>query len=102
MVTISSVGLRLDKNLQRKIEEVKNEEAVDKSTAVRMLMDAGYKEWKYRRALDKLRGNEVSLWRAAKLAGMPLWNFITLLKKEEGIEWVQFNPKDRLAPKSRR
>ena len=99
---ISSVGLRLNKKLQREIDEVKTEEAIDKSTAVRMLVDAGYKDWKYRKALNKLKQNEVSLWQAAKLAGMPLWDFITLFKKEDGIEWVQFNPKDQLAPKNRR
>ena len=97
---MTSVGLRLDKKLERAIDEVKNEESVDKSTAVRMLVDVGYKEWRLRKALSELKENKVSLWQAAKIAGMSLWDFTDLLKKEEGIEWVEFNPKkDQLAPK---
>lgn len=52
---MSSVGLRLNKKLKKAIDEVEKEEAVDKSTAVRMLVDAGYKEWRFRKALDQLR-----------------------------------------------
>lgn len=92
----------MSKKIQREIDEVRNEEIVDKSTAIRMLVDAGYKEWKYKKALAELRQSRVSLWQAAKLAGMPLWEFIAILKKEEGIEWVEFNPRDQLVPRNSR
>lgn len=99
---MASVGIRLDKKLEKAIDEVKKEEAVDKSTAVRLLVDAGYKEWRLGKALDQLRANRVTSWEAAKIAGMSLWDFTTLLKKEEGIEWAEFNPEDQLAPRRRR
>ncbi len=97
-----SVGVRLDKKLEKAIDEVKKEELVDKSTAVRMLVDAGYKEWRSRKAIAQLRANQVTLWEAARIAGMPLWDFADLLKKEEGMEWVEFNPKDRLVVSKRK
>ena len=98
-----SVGLRLNRELEKAIDQVKKEESVDKSTAVRMLVDAGYKDWRLRKALDRLRTNEITLWEAAKTAGMPLWDFVGILKKEgEGIEWTEFNPKDQLAPKKKK
>ncbi|MHB1907817.1 MAG: UPF0175 family protein [Nitrososphaerales archaeon] len=102
-ISLTSVGLRLDKKLEKAIDEVKDKESIDKSTAIRMLVDVGYKEWKLRKALTELKENKVSLWQASKIAGMSLWDFTDLLKKEEGIEWAEFNPKeDQLALKHRR
>jgi len=98
---MTAVGVRLRKELERAINDVKKEESVDKSTAVRMLMDTGYKKWKLRRAVDQLRAEKVTLWEAARIAGMSLWDFIALIKKEEGIEWAEFNQMDALLRKRR-
>ncbi|MGA2875210.1 MAG: hypothetical protein ABSE82_06685 [Nitrososphaerales archaeon] len=99
---MTAVGVRLSKELERAIDDVKKEESIDKSTAVRMLVDTGYKEWRFRRAIDQLRAEKVTLWEAARIAGMPLWDFIALIKKEEGIEWAEFNQGDELLQKRRR
>ena|SRR5579863_3688324 len=99
---MTAVGVRLSKELEKAISDVKKEESVDKSTAVRMLVDAGYKEWRLRKALDRLRAHKATLWEASRIAGVSLWDFIAALKKEEGIEWIEFNPKDELGRKSRR
>ena len=99
---MTAVGVRLSKELERAIDDVKKEESIDKSTAVRMLVDTGYKEWRFRRAIDQLRAEKVTLWEAARIAGMPLWDFIALIKKEEGIEWAEFNQEDELLQKRRR
>ena len=96
---MTAVGVRLSKELERAIDDVKKEESIDKSTAVRMLVDTGYKEWRFRRAIDQLRAEKVTLWEAARIAGMPLWDFIALIKKEEGIEWAEFNQGDELLRK---
>ena len=61
----------------------------------------GYKEWKLRRALDQLKAGKVTLCEAARIAGMPLWDFIALIKKEEGIEWAEFDQRDELLQKRR-
>ncbi|MBS7649447.1 UPF0175 family protein [Candidatus Bathyarchaeota archaeon] len=75
--------------MERAIEEVVKEESVDKSTALRMLVHTGYREWRLKRALERLREGRVSLWKASEMAGMTLWDFIDLVKKE-GIEWAEF------------
>ncbi|MGA2875932.1 MAG: hypothetical protein ABSE82_10410 [Nitrososphaerales archaeon] len=95
-------GVRLSKDLERAIDDVKKEESVDKSMAVRMLMDTGYKKWKLRKAIVQLTAEKVTLWEAARIAGVPLWDFIALIKKEEGIEWAEFNQEDELLQKRRR
>jgi len=96
---MTAVGVRLSKELERAIDDVKKEESVDKSTAVRMLMDTGYKKWKLRKSIVQLRAEKVTLWEAARIAGMPLWEFVALIKKEEGIEWAEFNQGDELLRK---
>ena len=84
-------GVRLDSELDRDVEEVVREESVDKSTALRMLVGEGYKEWKLKRALQQLREGKISMWQASKMAGMTLWDFVVTVKKEEGIEWTEFD-----------
>ncbi len=85
----SILGVRLTKEMERAVEEVVKEESVDKSTALRILVHIGYREWRLKRALEKLREGRISLWKASEMAGMTLWDFIDLVKKE-GIEWAEF------------
>lgn len=85
----SITGVRLTKGLEKAVDEVVKEESVDKSTAVRLLVDIGYREWRLRNGLQKLREGKVSLWKASEIAGMSLWDFLLVVKKE-GIEWVEF------------
>jgi len=89
------LGVRSTKALEKAVDEVVREESVDKSTAVRLLVDMGYREWRLKRALQKLREGKVSMWRASEIAGVSLWDFITVVKKE-GIEWVGFEAKETL------
>jgi len=89
-------GVRLDRELDRDVEEVVKEESVDKSTALRMLVGEGYRGWKLKKAMRKLREGEVSVWQASKISGMALLDFLALLKKEEGIEWAEFDTSETL------
>ncbi len=90
-------GVRLDAELTKAVDEVVEEESVDKSTALRKLVGEGYRGWRLKRALQQLRAGKVSVWEASSVAGMPLWDFLTLLKKEEGIEWAEFDVKETLS-----
>jgi predicted HTH domain antitoxin len=91
-----TVAFRLDSELDRDLKEVVREESVDKSTAMRMLVSAGYREWRLKRALQQLREGRISVWQASDGMGMALWDFVALLKKEEGIEWVEFETNEIL------
>ena len=90
-------GVRLDAELTRAVNEVVERECVDKSTALRKLVGEGYRGWRLKRALQQLREGKVSVWEASSIAGMPLWDFLALLKKEEGIEWAEFDVNDTLS-----
>jgi predicted HTH domain antitoxin len=100
MATRKITGVRLDSELERAVEEVVKQESVDKSTALRMLVGEGYKEWKLRRAIQQLKDGKVSVWKASKLAGMTLWDFVEMIKKEDGLRWAEFDTKELLSGKS--
>jgi predicted HTH domain antitoxin len=89
MVAVSVTGIRFPEALEKAVDEVVNEESVDKSTAVRLLVDIGYREWRLRKALQGLREGKVSLWKASEMAGMSLWDLLLVVEKE-GIEWAEF------------
>jgi len=95
MAMTSIMGVRFTKALEKVVDEVVREESVDKSTAVRLLVDIGYKEWKLRKALQQLREGKVSLWKASEIAGMSLWDFLLVVRKE-GIEWAEFEAEELL------
>jgi len=98
-VTKKITGVRLDAELTKAVDEVVEQESVDKSTALRKLVGEGYRGWRLKRALQKLREGKVSAWEASKIAGVPLWDFLTMLKKEEGMEWAEFDVKETLSKK---
>ncbi len=89
-------GVRFDAELEKAVREVEKQESVDKSTALRMLVAGGYKDWKLRRALRQLKEGKISIWQASKMAGMTLWDFTSVVKKEEGMEWAEFDTRELL------
>jgi hypothetical protein len=95
-----TIAFRLDSELDRELKEVVREESVDKSTAMRMLVSAGYREWRLKRALQQLREGKISVWQASDRVGMALWDFVPLLKKEEGIEWAEFETSETLGTRA--
>ncbi len=92
------IGVRLDDELERAVEDVTKQESIDKSTALRMLVGEGYREWRLKRALQHLREGKVSIWQASKMAEMSIWDFTAVVKKE-GIEWAEFEPRELLTNK---
>ena len=97
MVAKKITGVRLDAELTKAVDEVVEQESVDKSTALRKLVGEGYRGWRLKRALQQLRESKISVWEASRTAGLPLWDFLALLKKEEGVEWVEFDLKETLS-----
>ncbi len=79
--------------LQRIITEVAKIEGVDRSTALRKLVERGAQEWRRERALELLKKGEVSLWKASELAGVSLWEMVDIVN-EAGVQWVAYTPED--------
>jgi metal-responsive CopG/Arc/MetJ family transcriptional regulator len=78
MFTIST---RIDEEILKEIEEMINENGIDRSDAIRQLLKMGIKEYKLKKALDSLRARKITLWKAAEIAGMTYREMLNKLKE---------------------
>lgn len=54
---------------------------LDKSSAIRRLLERGIKGWKLDRAIGEYRDGRVSLMKASEMADITVWEFIDELKR---------------------
>lgn len=87
------LGARVPKEIEQHLAEFMRLEGVDKSTAVRKILERGISEWRTERALKLLGEGKVTFARAAELAGVSLWELADLVK-ERKVEWVHLTPQD--------
>lgn len=79
--------------MEKDLEEFMKKEKVDKSIAVRKLLDSGLQEWKLARALKLLERGEVTFSKAAKISGLDIWTFAEKVENSD-IIWVKMTPED--------
>lgn len=84
---MGTVSARLPEELEEELEAYLDAERLDRSTAVRRLLEAGLEEWRRDLALERLAEGEATLSRAAELAGMDVWSFASLAR-ERDVAWV--------------
>ncbi len=74
---------RAPKELAQKIEELAEKEHLDKSALMRRLLAEAVERKSREDALKIYKEGKASLWKAAKLAGISLWEMIDLVAKED-------------------
>ena len=79
------VTTRVPDDLYDAIELIQETERTDRSTAVKRLIERGVEEWKLDAAIRRYRDGEVSLGKAAEIAGVSYWQFLDLLESR-GVE----------------
>ncbi len=79
-----TVSVRLDKGLSKILEKIEKP-YLDKSSFMRELLKLGLKEYRLELAIEKYLRDEVSMWKAAEIAGTSLRK-MNEIKKEKGIE----------------
>ena len=79
----TTVTTRVPDDLSREIMEFAKEEKVNRSTEVRKLLAKAVRLKKIEHALEKYRKKEITIGRAAEIAGMPLREMIATSAKEE-------------------
>lgn len=87
------LGARVPEEIERYLTEFMKLEGVDKSTAVRKILERGISEWREERALELLRQGKITFARAAELAGVSLWEMSELVRDRK-IEWVHLSPEE--------
>lgn len=79
------VTTRVPEELFEAIEEVREAEQTDRSTAVKRLLQRGIADWRVETAIRRYRDGEVSMGRAVEIADLSRWRFLDLLD-ERGID----------------
>lgn len=87
------LGARVPAEIERYLSEFMRLEGVDKSTAVRKILERGISDWRRERALRLLGEGKITFARAAELAGVSLWELMELVR-EQKIEWVHLTPRE--------
>lgn len=87
------LGARVPEEIEQHLAEFMKLEGVDKSTAVRKILERGISEWRRERALKLLGEGKVTFARAAELADISLWELVELVR-ERKVEWVHLTPRE--------
>ena len=80
----TSIVARVEDALAKDIEFLQQKEKLDKSAIIRRLLARAVKDEKIEYALGSYRKKEISLARAAEIAGIPLADFLKIAA-EQGI-----------------
>jgi predicted HTH domain antitoxin len=84
---MGTISARLPDDLEAELEAYVETENLDRSTAVRKLLAEGLEEWRHSHALRRLADGDVTLSRAAEIAGVSVWE-MRALASEQNVSWV--------------
>lgn len=78
-----TVTTRVNEELSKRINEIAEEEGLDKSTVVRKFLADGTKNWLIEKSLEDYEEGRTTLWQAADRCGLSLWETIQEAEKRE-------------------
>ncbi|MCD6491453.1 MAG: UPF0175 family protein [Candidatus Njordarchaeia archaeon] len=81
----SIVTSRIPKELLEKIMLLAKEAKVDRSTIIRKILERGLREELIEYAIRKIQSGELTLWKAAELINISLWDLIDEIRKRKVI-----------------
>lgn len=70
------INIRLKSDLAAALDRVAREEALDRATAIRRLLETSIRQWELERALRGYQTGELSIGRAAEEAGLTQWELL--------------------------
>ncbi len=83
------ISTRLPPEIKKEIEWYARKEKVGKSVALRRILERGLKEVKLEHALDEYSKGKVTLWKAAELAGISLWEMTDVVRERRiGVRYT--------------
>jgi predicted HTH domain antitoxin len=82
---MKTVTTRIPEDDETALSELEAEMSTDRSEVLRRLIREGLEDWRKEKALEKLRNHELTLRKAAELAGVSYAEMLTLAS-EEGID----------------
>lgn len=67
--------------IARGLREYMEVHGLDKSSAIRRLLEKGIKDWKLERAVEDYRSGRASLMKASEIAELSVWEFVDELNR---------------------
>jgi predicted HTH domain antitoxin len=86
------ISARLPKDRIKLIEEIAQEEKIDKSSILERALEQYIREWALKKALELYRNGKITLSRAAEIADLSIWEIIDILEKRKII--IQYDVED--------
>jgi metal-responsive CopG/Arc/MetJ family transcriptional regulator len=65
---MTTISARIDEKIADEIDRIMRKKGIDRSSAIRELLQIGIKEYRQKEALELLRKREITVWKAAELA----------------------------------
>ena len=78
---MKTASIRLNSQQEKDIENYAKNENIDKSTAVRRLLDIGLNEIRKKEAIDMVRNRKWTVWKAASYCNESFRSFLSILKE---------------------
>lgn len=80
---LKNVAARIPRELEEEIENFMKDKGLDKSAAIRKILEIGLNEWKKSRAIESYRLNRITLWKASQIAGISLREMMDELNRQK-------------------
>lgn len=80
---VKTMSARFDDELYEEILEYAREKGIAKTRALRELTKEGVKKWRLIKALTLYREGKVTVWKASRIAGVPLSRMIEIAASEK-------------------
>ncbi len=77
-----TVSTRLEPAELRQLEQLAESSDLDRATLLRTLLRRGIREMRLEQAVDAYRAEEVTLGRAAEMAGLGTWDFLARMEDQ--------------------
>jgi len=77
------IAARLHTDIADEVERIAAEERVDRSTVIVRAADLYVRRWKLERALRSYLERAATLWKAAEIAGLSLWELMDEMEKRK-------------------
>lgn len=77
------VSTRVPDNMAKDLKEIEKEEKTDRATLVRKLLAKAIAEWKLEKASTLYSDGKITLWKAAKIAELSLWEMMEKIKERK-------------------
>jgi len=80
---VKTMSARLDDELYGEILEYAREKGIPKTRALRELTEEGVRQWRLTRALVLYREGKVTMWRASRMAEVPLSRMVEIAASQK-------------------